>query len=254
MKQEWVSPYQSKNFNETLRQIGVTTATVDTNFGSIYFNQLTTDKLTAWEVDLPTTRQKIPESFDVWKFADINQFKKMTWSERSYFSPIITNQPNFHQFYRNSNKRNIKKAIEFGLYTTNNQNNLSEVLSLFNKRKEVRGNIDYKVFKKLTKRLLENKLADIHMVKLDEYVTAAGIIIKSDKIANIRFVASNQEYLPLYPVNLLYHSIISYYFNIGYKIIDLSGTVPPGDSNKKLLSISQFKYGFTHKIATFNNL
>ncbi|MDD3998904.1 MAG: GNAT family N-acetyltransferase [Candidatus Shapirobacteria bacterium] len=256
MTREWNSPYQYKPFNDALIQTGVSVETVPVEKASVFFSQLTSEVPTAWEVDLPVTRKDIPNGFDLWKYSGSSHTSVMSWNDTDYFTPVVTNNHGFRDNYRDSNLRNIRKAVNFGLTheVVPANTNTGPLLELFTQREELRGGIGQDVFNALVPRLIANQAADCHIVRLDKQIASVAVVIKSEDVANLRFVASDPGLLHTRPVNFLYDCSIKHYFDRGFGRVDLSGTVPPTSNDPKLLNISQFKYGFTRQIVTFNHL
>jgi len=253
MKLNWQSPYQQQEYNRALSSVGIETKTIETSKGKIFLNKLTTNKMTAWEVDSGIIPLKMKENI-YWKVNSINAYNKIVWSEDNYYTLVIEGKKDFMLKYSSANRRCIRKALSMHLkhrVVKPNTVFFQKALNLFKSRPETIEKLSIELFKNLTEALIRHEVADLHIILLNKKVCAAALVLKSNKIANVRFINSDKNSLCLRPVNLLYHSIIENYINLGYNYVDISGVVGPNDSNKKFLSITHFKRGFTNKTIEF---
>lgn len=254
---KWLSPYQQNSYNEVLGDIGVT---VYKTQGStpIYFNNLSSTSFVAWEVSIDGIVEK-PYKSDVWMFEGVCKYSDIKgWDLKKYYSLVVPRDANLLEYYNSNNKRNIKKAIANGLRCERISSNIEIGIAcnLFEGNKNLTGGLDVDVFRTLSMKLVELNLAHFHVIKLADKIIAAALSIHSPEVANIRYVASNKEFLGLRPVNFLYDSIIKYYLKIDQncKFVDLSGIISPDSKDEKLLNITRFKRGFSDLVISFKKM
>ncbi len=255
----WISPYQQEDYNLSLRNIGVNTLSVDLGKNKVFFNDLASKKLTAWEVNCISKKEakslKNNKNYDIWAKEDILDIDNVKWSKDNYYTLIIEKDDNLQKIYSSNNRRNIKKANSSKLkFVSDLSRHFQDCVELFAKNGGLRGNLDLANFINLIKILEKKEVGKLHAVSYENKIIASAFVIKSPEVINIRYVASNYEYQSLRAVNFLYHSIIDFYFAKGWKYVDLSGIVPPNHTNKKLVNITRFKKGFSKKVLIFTKI
>lgn len=259
---KWHSPYQQKKYNDVLKELGVETFTL--NLGpteDVYFNSLSSRKLTAWEVDRKLEERlekfiKEKESYKGWIYNGLSDYETTKWDSEKYYTLVLGKSNKVFGGYKPSNKRNIKKAIRGRLKhrLAKDKKEINRCLELFQERKELRGGMEFQLFCDFLPLAVQNKIGDLHITAYKDRIVAAALTLCSTEIANIRYVSSDKDLLYLRSVNFLYHSIIEFYFSKNYKYVDLSGIVPPSYTGRKLINIARFKRGFSNSVVGFRRI
>lgn len=259
MTNNWKSPYQQEKYNLSLEDLGVNCKELGKGKKKVFLNDLSSDKLTAWELnDFTEKEAKLllkSNSCDAWIYEGIKAFDAIDWTNTKYYTLIVERDDNLREMYTSGNIRNIKKAKQNNLkFVSGSPKYIQKSIGLFAKNKILRGNLDIRTFIKLVKNVEYNGIGMLHSVLYKNRVIASALVIKSSDVANIRFVASDHTFQFLRPVNFLYDSIINYYLSAGWKCVDLSGIVSPEHPDNKLVNITRFKTGFSKKVLIYSKL
>lgn len=234
----WMSPYQTIEYSDALDASGVVRVTQEKP--RIYYDCLVTQELTAWETDL----EGIPPFLKgkVVNFSGIFNYDEVHWQEGAYYTAIVDlERPRFSS----ARQRNIRKAVRCGL---DHAMELPENCQVF-RDLETRAHIPLDVFNRLITNLIP-QYGDYHSISKNGEIVAAAVVLRSEEIANIRFISSSQQGRECQAGALLSERIISYYHQRGFRFIDLSGISGP-ESPEKLENIDRFKLGFTQCIGVF---
>ena len=251
----WNSPYQQPSFHQALQAAGIPSAVFNSSGTRIYANSMATPRLTSWEVANGRFAGAHQYFTDTYRFKRIYQPDRHIMVDRqSYYTLVVDCRLNYESMYRPSCRRNIKQALKAGyIHERQGYPFKPGALELFRNTPKHRGDIEFSRFESLVKLLTKVHAADIHIVGTPRgRIAAAAVVICSDTIANIRFVASDPARLKFRTVNLLYHGVIRYYSQQNYDYVDLSGF--SYEKSEKLAGINRFKTGFSKITVEFEKV
>ena len=149
---EWLSPYQQDSYNNVLKDMGISVfKTHSYNTAQLlYFNNLSSPNLVAWEANNIVEVNERPDNSSVWVFEGIYKYADIVdWNIDKYYSLVIPKNANLVDYYSSNNRRNIKKAIlnnlEYG--QTSSLEEIKIAANLFANNENLTGGLDFGTFK-----------------------------------------------------------------------------------------------------------
>lgn len=183
-----------------------------------------------------------------WKYLEFRCLEK-TFSRfcasKKYFSHSLKLEKNTDQIlanFRNSTKRNIKKASKSGV-TVHFKNSTASLKTYYNlhcltrKRQGVPPQ-PYRFFQNIFNHFIANKKGDIVLAQTGDKTIAGAIFLQFGKKVMYKFGASDMKFQNLRANNLLFWEALKNYAEVGFESLDFGRTAVGHDG------LRQFKNGW----------
>lgn len=252
----WSSPYQSETLHQALSDEGLPSRILETPSGPLFANRFTGEWWVHELAEAPPGALPLPGTV----FRGFAEYDATRWSDGAYFTPVVTEWDTSLGDYSASTRRNIRRALERGCRVESATPSPDEWTSvgqglerLFAPHANHLPLTADRMLRWVRRGVTAGCVTLFRTYLSSGKLIAAGIVLHSSTVANLRFSAFDPDHGAERPVNLLFHAVIGHFLSGGRRCVDLSGVVGPrGD--QALQGVDRFKLGYTRTIARFDHV
>ena len=248
MRDAWNSPYQTREYFEAVKNIGVPMEEVAVNNQQKVYFDGSYNTMIAWEVsaDVDTSNIQLDNRVIFQQSEDDH-----AQDAESYYTLVISPSSEYsRRFKRSIHKSNIEiPNATLSIAETRQQIDLA--VNFFQQNPERRDNLPMEDFRKYIVALGQVGILTSYVLQNSSEMLGVAHVLKSDDVVNLRYYSADRIGNA---GHLLHHKVIEDIFtNTNIETIDLSG-ISPFSTDDKMIRIDEFKNQIGGKVIEFTKI